>query len=378
MAFPTTQDSKAVKGLTATVWDDNFFTEYLTENRFSESMGSSEASIIQVNEDLTKKKGDNIVFSLVNRLKQAAITGSAVMMGLEEDLYSRSHSVRIDKRRNAVRVPEIEEQYSAIGLREAARAVLQDWAKKDLEEQIIKSFVTANGKPMTGTGAATAGELTTWMTDNADRILFGAARANATSNIFATAAATLDTTADKLTAKAVSNMKRIAETVADPLIRPIRSTANKGRRYYILYAHPAAFNDLKSDPVITQAQREVTLQMENERLFEGGDLYFDGVIVKQIEQANKDWAMGTIGATSANVTANFLCGAQAMGLAYGRRWKSVTEDFDYGDKKGVEISAIYGVSKMQFGSDTIGTDRDDRKKLKDNGIVTGMFAVSEF
>ena len=378
MAFPDTQNSKAVKGLTATVWDDNFFTEYLTENRFSESMGSNETSIIQVQEDLTKKKGDNVVFALVNRLKKAAVTGSNVMMGNEEDMYSRSHSVRIDKRRNAVRVPEIEEQYSAIGLREAARAVLQDWAKKDTEELIIKAMATANGKPFVGTGAATAGELTTWLTDNNDRVLFGALRANAASNVFATAAATLDTTADLLTAKAVSNLKRIAETVADPLIRPIRSTANKGRRYYILYAHPSSFNDLKADPVITQAQREVNLQMENERLFEGGDLLWDGVIIKQIEQANAAWAMGGIGATNAVVTANFLCGAQAMGLAYGRRWKSTTEDFDYGDKKGVEISAIYGVNKMQFGSDAIGVDRDDTKKKKDHGIVSGFFATNSF
>ena len=36
---------------------------------------------------------------------------------------SRSHYVTVDKRRNAVRVAEIEEQYSAIPLRNAARAV---------------------------------------------------------------------------------------------------------------------------------------------------------------------------------------------------------------------------------------------------------------
>ena len=378
MAFPDTQNSIAVKGLTPTVWDDNFFTEYLTENRFSESMGSNETSIIQVREDLSKKKGDRVVFALVNRLTNAAITGSNVMMGNEESLDSRSHYITVDKYRNAVRVPEIEEQYSAIGLREAARAVLMDWTKKHTEEWIIKTLASVGSKPMVGTGAATAGELTTWLTDNADRVLFGASRANASSNVFATAAATLDTTADLLTAARVSDMKRIAETVADPLIRPIRSTANKGRRYYVLYALPAAFNDLKKDPAIVQAQRETIQHMENERLFEGGDLFWDGIIVKQIEQANKAWSLGGIGATNANVAACFLCGAQAMGVAYARRWKSQTENFDYGDKSGIEMSAIYGMDKLVFGSDTIGPDRDDRKKLKDNGIVSGFFAVTNF
>ena len=67
-----------------------------------------------------------------------------------------------------------------------------------------------------------------------------------------------------------------------------------------------------------------------------------------------------------------------MGVAYARRWKSQTENFDYGDKSGIEMSAIYGMDKLVFGSDTIGQDRDDRKKLKDNGIVSGFFAVTNF
>jgi N4-gp56 family major capsid protein len=375
MAFPETQNSRAVKGLTPTQWDDDFFREYLTENRFSESMGTNETSIIQVREDLSKKKGDRLVFALVNRLKKAAVTGSNVMMGNEEDLYSRSHYILVDKYRNAVRVPEIEEQYSAIGLRDAARAVLQDWSKKHTEEFIIKSISSINGVQIT---AASGAASTEWMTNNADRILFGAARSNASSNVLATAAGTLDTTNDLLTARAVSNMKRIAETVADPLIRPIRSVANKGRRYYILYAHPAAFNDLKNDPAIVEAQRETIQTMENERLFEGGDLLWDGVIIKQIEQANSIWNFGKVGAAGANVAGAFLCGAQALGVAYARRWKTTTEDFDYGDKKGVEVSSIYGVDKLVFGSDAIASDRDDRKKLKDNGMVSGFFATTEF
>lgn len=378
MAFPETKNSVAVKGLTPQVWDDNYFKEYLTDNRFSESMGSDETSVIHIREDLTKEKGDRLTFALVNRLRNTAVTGSNVMIGNEEDLNTRSHYITVNKYRNAVRVPEIEEQFSAISLREAGRSVLLDWSKKHTEEWIIKTLASVGGKPFVGTGAASAAELTAWMTNNSDRILFGAARSNASSNIFATAAATLDTTADLLTPKMISDAKRIAETVADPLIRPIRSTANKGRRYYVFYAHPAAFADLKRNPEIMQVQRETIQQMENERIFEGGDLYFDGVIIKQIEQANTTWSMGGIGATSANVAANFLCGAQALGIAYARRWKTTTETFDYGDKNGVEVSAIYGMDKLVFGSDVIGTDRIDTNKPKDNGIVTVFTAVSNF
>jgi hypothetical protein len=60
-----------------------------------------------------------------------------------------------------------------------------------------------------------------------------------------------------------------------------------------------------------------------------------------------------------------------VGVAYARRWKSRTQEFDYGDKYGVETSAIYGVDKIAFG-----TGAGDRDDLKDNGIVTGFFASS--
>jgi hypothetical protein len=138
-----------------------------------------------------------------------------------------------------------------------------------------------------------------------------------------------------------------------------------------MYAHPYAFNDLKADSTITTAQREVMLQMENERLFEGGDLYWDGVIIKQVEQAVTDWDFGAVGATSAKVVGAFLCGAQAVGAAYARRWKTTTEVFDYGDKHGVEVSSIYGIEKLRFGSGT--NDTDD---YKDHGVVTGYFATA--
>lgn len=361
-------DTRVATGLTVEQWDEKYFVEYLTENRFANEMGTSESSIIQVKENLMKKPGDRVNFALVNRLTNDAITGTNTLEGNEEDMASRSFEVAVTKRRNGVRVAEQDEQFSAISLREAARSTLKDWSLKDTENLIIQSLASFNG---TRYGSASEATKDAWLVDNADRVLFGALRSNNSSNDHSASLANCDTTADKLTAAAVSKMKTIAETVANPLIRPIRSTASKGRRYYILYAHPYAFNDLKGDTTITQAQREVNLAMENERLFEGGDLYWDGVIIKQIEQANTEWDFGLVGASSARVVGAYLCGAQAIGAAYAKRWTSKTQEFDYGDKYGVAIEAIYGIAKMQFGSGA--GDRDD---LKDQGVVTGYFATS--
>src|SRR4029078_10967141 len=97
-------------------------------------VGTNENSIIQVKENLAKKPGDRINFALVNKLTQDAIIGRNVLEGNEEDMSSRSFEVAITKRRNGVRVAEIDEQFSAISLRDAAKTTLKDWALKDTEK----------------------------------------------------------------------------------------------------------------------------------------------------------------------------------------------------------------------------------------------------
>jgi N4-gp56 family major capsid protein len=361
-------DSRVASGLTVEQWDDKYFTEYLTENRFAGEMGSSEASIIQVKENLMKKAGDRVNFALVNKLTQDAITGRNTLEGNEEDMASRSFEVTVDKRRNGVRVAEIDEQYSAISLREAAKSVLKDWSMKDTEKLVIQALASING---TNFASADATARNAWLADNTDRVYFASGYAGATH---ATGLTEQDTTNDKLTAADIVAMKYKALVTASPKIRPIRSAEN-GRHYFILYCDPRAFRDLKnesSSPII-QAQRESVKEMENNRLFQGGDLLWDGVIIKEVHQMYDELAtpftnLGDGG--TVEVACAFLCGAQAVGAAYAKRWTSKEETFDYGDKRGVAIESIYGIKKMQFGSGS--TDTAD---LKDHGVVTGYFAT---
>jgi len=370
-------DTRVASGLTVEQWDSQFFTEYLTENRYSGEMGTDESSIIQVKENLTKKKGDRINFALVNKLSQDAITGRNVLEGNEEDMASRSCEVTVDKRRNGVRVAEIDEQYSAISLRDAGRAVLKDWSMKDTETLITKALGKMGGIDMTATDVAASSNqsaLDSWLATNSDRVYFGGASYTASSGDLSAGLATLTaaTATERLTAANVSAMKFLAETVANPHIRPIRVEGSNGRRYYVMYAHPLGFRDLKNDSAIIQAQREVVLEMENNRLFKGGDLLWDGVIIKAIPDMyniNTLTNLGDSGATT--VVPAFLVGAQAVGAAYAKRWTSKEQTFDYGDKQGVAIEAIYGIDKLTFGTGT-----GDRTSPKDNGVVTGFFAAS--
>lgn len=368
-------DTRANANLTPEIWDEDFFTEYLTENIYAGEMGTNENNIIQVKEDLTKKKGDRVNFALVNKLTQDAVTGRDTMEGNEEELGTRSFELAIDKRRNAVRVAEIDEQFSAIYLRDAAKFTLKDWAMKDTERLITRALGTCGGVPMTAAAIGLAGNqaaLDAYLVDNADRVFWGNSAYTAQTDFSAgLATLTAGTAAERLTVANLDTMKLMAKTKANPKVRPIRSEAS-GKKWYVVYIHPLAWRDLKQDTTLTAAQREVSLKMENERLFEGGDMVWNGMILKEAEDLYEYSTLTALGDSSTTtVVPAFLCGAQAIGVAYGRRWRSKTEEFDYGDKHGVETSAIYGVGKMVFGKGS--ADRDD---LVDHGVVTGLFASS--
>lgn len=358
-------DTRAIANLTPEQWDDQFFTEYLTENRYAGEMGTNENSIIQVKENLAKKPGDRINFALVNKLTQDAVTGRAVMEGNEEEMGTRSYELAVDKRRNAVRMAEIDEQFSAISLRDAAKHTLKEWSLKDTEKLIEQALGSINGVAFT---SADSTARDAWLVDNRDRTVFGSGYAGVDHSA-GLAELTAGTATEWLTTAHIDTMKLYAKTRANPKIRPVRAGSN-GRLYYTMYAHPLAFRDLKRDSTLSNAQKDVMLEMENNRLFQGGDLLWNGVIIKEAHGLYDTMTITGEGDSSTVVPA-FLCGAQAIGAAYARRWRSKTEEFDYGDKHGVEISAIYGIGKMVFG-----TGAGDRDDLKDHGIVTGWFASS--
>ncbi len=354
-------DTTAATGLVVQQWEDKFFSEYLHDGGFKPLMGEGENAVIQVKEDLTKKAGDSITIALVNRLNNSAITGSSTLEGSEEDLVSRSMRIYVDKRRNAVRVSEMNEQKSAISLRNAARPTLLDWMMEDTRDLIVTALGSVNGVSFT---ASTEAQRDAYLVDNADRILFGASAGSTTD--MSAGLDLLDTTADLFNAVALDAMILKAKTCS-PKIRPMRDPGN-GKRYYVAFANPHAFKNLR-DSLDTEVLASTVVQNEASKLFEGGDIMWNGVIVKECDNLPIYLNLGASATTE--VTPVYLCGAQALAVAFAKRPKSVTEVFDYGDKHGVAVEVTIGVRKVLFGSGA--GDTDD---LKDHGVVTGYFATT--
>jgi N4-gp56 family major capsid protein len=332
-------------------WDNDFFTSYVRKNRFNRYMGSGSSSIIQIKEQLGKQAGDRIHLALIAELTGAGVTGDGLLEGNEEALSQYECPITVATLRNAVAVTLNQEQFTGIDLRNAAKEQLRAWAMRDLRTKIINALGSTDGT--TAYASATEGDKDAWVAANSDRVVFGDGSVGGYTDHSADLA--LVTSSMTLTKEIVSKLKAKAET-ASPIIRP--SVVGEDSENYVLFVGSGAFRDLKAD--MAQTLRDAQTRSSSNPLFNDGDLEYDGVIIRKIQEIP---ATGTVGASSARLEPVYLCGAQALGVAWAQRTKSNTETRDYGFVNGVAISEMRGVKKLMFNS-------------KQHGVLTGYVAAT--
>lgn len=340
MAFTTVAAAN-----TEELWDANFFKEYVRDNRFKRYMGTTENSIIQLREDLTKKAGDGITIPLITKLTGAGVTGNSLLEGNEEALGNYGHKIEVATRRNAVAVTDNDQQFTGISLRDAAKSMLKMWAMEKLRTDLITALGSKSG---TDYGSASEATKDAWLVANSDRVMFGDGTVGGfTDHSADLALVTASMTLDKET---VSKAKAKAE-IATPIIRPV--VVGEDSENYIMFCSSGAFRDLKAD--LATSLQNAQERGDNNPLWRDGDLMWDGVVIRKIQEIA---AIGTVGATSARIEPYYLCGAQAMGVAWAQRTKSTTDTRDYGFVKGVGIHEMLGVEKLIYNG-------------QDHGVFTG-------
>jgi N4-gp56 family major capsid protein len=342
-------------------WDDGFFMEYVRANRFKRYMGKDENSIIQVRHDLTKKKGDAFTFNLVGALDASTgpNTGSTTLVGNEKALPNEGHKITVGVVRDAVVVNTEEEQASAFDVREAGKVALKDLSNRYLKNSLVTALGSINGIAY---GTAIAAQRNAWNAANSDRVLYGADLANYNAT-HSTALAAI-TAGETLTRATVSKLKRIAQsatTVNGEGIRPYRY--GEDEETYVLFVGTKSFRDLKLEMATVLAEAEK--RGKDNPLFTGTtSLYWDGVVVREIPEIADT---GAVGASSALVAPVYLCGAQALGIAWAQTTKTtVRKEDDYGFQHGVGFMEMRGVNKLLWDQD--GTPIDW-------GVVTGFVAA---
>ena len=261
-----------------------------------------------------------------------------------------------------------DEQKSVIDLRDAARVQLREWAQKKLRDGILNALGQIDGVNF---GSSSAAQRNTWTANNSDRLLFGSTTANYNAT-FLTALNTIGS-GESLTPNILSLMKRLAQK-ASPKIKPI-SVEAMDQEWYVCFVGPRAWRDLTEDNpttnVLTLANRDSRVRGVDNPLFTGDSLVWDGMILRELPEIKPLGDFGTFsGSGGVAIEPVYLCGAQAVGLAWAQRSKSTTDTDDYGFLHGVGVQEIRGIEKLRFG-----TGASDTTTPKDHGIVTGFVAA---
>lgn len=355
-----------LSGLELTKWQKKFITEYVRDSGFEPYMGDSHENIITVVNDL-ETDGYTIRIPLMGRLQGDGVEGNELLSGKEEELSQYFQDIRWSYKRHAVTATKNEKKKSAVDFMGQARPRLREWSAEKVKYLIIESLHRmTNGDAFAAASTATRNA---WCAGNSDRILFGATQANYSAT-HATGLGNIDNSDDKLL-PAVGSLAKFMARTANPKIRPFK-TGTQGREFYVMFCHPLCFRDLKNSDVMKLANRDARPRdVDANPLFQDGDLIYDGVIYREIpefltpRQGNGVNTETTI-ASSIQVGANFLCGAQAVG--YVNKQAAIptkkNED-DYGFVDGVGIEFADGIEKLRWNNNPNGPNNG-----KDVGIVT--------
>lgn len=119
-----------------------------------------------------------------------------------------------------------------------------------------------------------------------------------------------------------------------------------------MFVHPRAMRDLRNDPTMTQANRDARERGETNPLFRGGDLLWDGVIIRELFDLE---LIAGAGAAGIDVAHNFLAGQSALAVAWGQEPRVITDrDQDYQFRPAVAVEELIGIKKTSFAGKVYG------------------------
>jgi hypothetical protein len=340
--------------------------EFVRQNMFSPYMGEGLDAIIRVRQEL-KSGGEQMNIPLVTKLNGTG-KSTGVLAGAEERIDNYGMRVWIDWARHAVVTNKAETQKDSADIFGEAKPLLSDWGRELQRDEQIAAFMalpsesapaglgSENGQRVNGLlfQDTSATQKNKWLADNVDRVLFG----NALSNHYSSTAIASMTSAlsvigsVKLTATTVQMLKRRAE-LCSPKIRPYKTS--DGYEYYVLFAGSYAFRDAKTDTTIATANRDARARegrgMDNNPIFQDGDLLYDGVIIRKVPEistfTSNTWTAFSSASVSGRVEPVFLCGQQAAVHAWAQMAKpTFRKEDDYGFITGTGVEMAYGVAKM--------------------------------
>lgn len=303
--------------LTRKAYAKKFWIEAKTEAYFYANgfVGSGEDSIIVEFPDLQKDQGDQITFGQIRELSGAGVANDSNMEGAEEAPVTYDDAIVISQIRNAIRTngKETEQRSTDAGLRNWAKQLLHRW----MAAQIDQTIFTALGTSCT-------------------KIIYGG-DATATTDIEAGDYMTL-----ALLGKYAAYAKKANPLIIGPTIKG-KQTAGVA-----IIAPDQTYDLTERDAAWAQAQREAQKPGYDNPIFTGALGIHKNVVIHdhpRIALAT-NWGSGS----NLNGATAMVLGIQSGAIAYANKkiWDEKT--FDYGNKVGFCVGALYGFTKAVFNS----------------------------
>lgn len=310
--FATTVPTELVKQY----WAEKTIKAAMNNIFFGKFTGTDANSIIQVDENLAKTKGDKAWFNLLLKLNGDPITGDNELEGHEQDLTYKAFGVTIDQKRWAVKSSgRMEEQKSTLKMREDAKAALETQVAEWLDKEIFKVLTDS---------------------PTSNRVIYAGGKTSENAI----------TSTDVFNTDIIGMAKRKAQ-MADPIIRTVNV---EGGNYYVMVIDPYQARDLKKDEKWFNAQKDANIRGLKNPIFSGALGIWDKVVVHEAETCPRT----ETGEGSAMVGHALLLGPQAGVIARAAKPHWDEDTFDYNNKWGVALSQILGVARCKYTLPTVG------------------------
>lgn len=325
-------------------WAPDLMKEALKKTYALQFMSKGKDSLCTIKTDLTDKDGgDRIRVGIRSQLKGAGVKGDNTLEGNEEALETFNQDVYIDQLRHAVRSRgKMSEQRVPFSVRSEGRDGLADWWAERWDTWFFNQLCGNTGETddrYYGFNAPVA--------PDGDHITYHQSGSTTDGSIS-------NSTVSKFKLKAIDTAVEKAK-LAKNAIRPLMIG---GRKKFVVFIHTFQVTDLRTDAGDSQWQDIQKAAIQGGRISENP--IYTGALGEYNDCILHESTRVITSPSNTSVKRAVLCGAQALSVAFGRKygknvfsWKE--ELFDYDNQLGIAAGCQAGMIKTRFDGSDYGT-----------------------
>lgn len=308
--------------LTKKAWDTKLFKETYVKTYWNKFMSTSMDSVIYVQEEFKKSKGDNITIPLIKKLNVSdTIKDGETINGNLQVIGKASQSISLTCEGIGVEYyGGLSKQRMVFEIDSVAKTMLEG-ATVDLMDKVIFDKLYASAFTKTFIGKDTPSTALT------------------TANLLTT---------DIVTIKKLSFIATGAKNGFARTHEPVKPFMVDGKEAFVWLMHDDLLFDLKNDPRYEQWMLEAAERGKSNPLFTGAVAYVDGHIIHSHERC-PIYLTGGSGGDVPYGTA-VLLGKNAINYLQGPVPETSMETFDHGKRVEYYWELIYGVERSAFES----------------------------